>query len=249
MNSINRPDPEVIAALSEIGCDTVCSTLDGLGIKRNNIVGPLARVRGAKICGPALTLQFLPLREDQLGNYALPGKTAQETKKGVEGEEQLEKTSALWAVLMEVQPGDVIAVGKAFGVFKLKGGDTDFSLPRKDSKVGKGHRGIAVKTDPYLTFADAAKRRDFTVNSMGYDPLTGEILDPYGGRKDLENKILRVTDPQTFPEDPLRPLRAVQFLSRFDLQPDEDLIALTRTMVEAKQLQDRLPSDCRIQQS
>jgi len=110
LNAINRPDPEVIAALSEIGCDTICSTLDGLGIKRNNIVGPVARVPGTKICGPALTLQFLPLREDQLGNFALPGKTAEETKKEVEGEEQLEKTSALWAVLMEVQPGDVIAV-------------------------------------------------------------------------------------------------------------------------------------------
>ena len=87
MNAINRPDPEVIAALSEIGCDTICSTLDGLGIKRNNIVGPVARVPGTKICGPALTLQFLPLREDQLGNFALPGKTAEETKKEVEGEE------------------------------------------------------------------------------------------------------------------------------------------------------------------
>ena len=110
MSTINRPSPDVIEVLSEIGCDTICSTLDGLGIKRNNIVGPIARVPGSKICGPALTLQFLPLREDQLGNFALPGKTAEETKKAVEGEEQLEKTSALWAVLMEVQPGDVIAV-------------------------------------------------------------------------------------------------------------------------------------------
>ena len=81
MNSIDRPAPDVIEALGEIGCDTICSTLDGLGVKRNNIVGPIARVPGSRICGPALTLSFLPMREDQLGNYALPGKTAEETKK------------------------------------------------------------------------------------------------------------------------------------------------------------------------
>jgi len=110
MSSINRPAADVIKALSEIGCDTICSTLDALGIRRNSIVGPIVRVPGSKICGPALTLQFLPQREDQLPNFALPGKTAEETKKEVEGEEQQEKTSALWAVLMEVQAGDVIVV-------------------------------------------------------------------------------------------------------------------------------------------
>ena len=133
---------------------------------------------------------------------------------------------------------EVVLVGKAFGVLKVKGLDTDFSLPRKDSKVGKGHRGISVETDPDLSFPDAARRRDFTINSMGLDPLTGEILDPFEGRRDLKNRVLRVTDSITFPEDPLRPLRAVQFLSRFDLTPDDTLTSLTRSMVSRGELQE-----------
>ncbi|MDP6958073.1 MAG: polynucleotide adenylyltransferase [Planctomycetota bacterium] len=136
------------------------------------------------------------------------------------------------------QSSEVVSVGKAFGVLKVKGIDTDFSLPRKDSKVGKGHRGIAVETDPGLSFPDAARRRDFTINSMGLDPLTGEILDPFDGRGDLKNRVLRVTDPKTFPEDPLRPLRAVQFLSRFDLTAEETLTSLTRSMVSRGDLQE-----------
>ncbi len=132
--------------------------------------------------------------------------------------------------------GEVITVGKSFGVLMVKGLDVDFALPRRDSKVAKGHRGIAVETDPGLSFPEAARRRDFTANSMGFDPLTGEWLDPFDGRADLEKGILRATDPKTFPEDPLRPLRAVQFLGRFDLKPDPELVPLCRSMVDAGML-------------
>ncbi|MFG0316164.1 MAG: hypothetical protein ACF8XB_02730, partial [Planctomycetota bacterium JB042] len=74
--------------------------------------------------------------------------------------------------------GRVDAVGRAFGVFRVSGLDVDFSLPRRDSKVGRGHRGFDVAVDPHLGFEEAARRRDLTVNAMGFDPLTGELLDP-----------------------------------------------------------------------
>ena len=122
--------------------------------------------------------------------------------------------------------GRTRTVGRSFGVIRVDGLDADFSLPRRDNKTGPGHRGFAVEVVPDLDFADAARRRDFRINSMGFDPLTGEVLDPHGGRADLGAKRLRVTDPAHFAEDPLRGLRAAQFAARFELRPDRKLIAL-----------------------
>ena len=126
--------------------------------------------------------------------------------------------------------GSVHAVGRAFGVFRVGGVDVDFSLPRRDSKRGTGHRGFDVAPDPWLEFADAARRRDLTVNSIGIDPLTGEVLDPHGGRRDLERRVLRATDPSRFPEDPLRGLRVAQIAARLEMTPDAELAALCRTL-------------------
>ena len=126
--------------------------------------------------------------------------------------------------------GRVHAVGRAFGVFRVGGIDVDFSLPRRDSKRGPGHRGFDVTPDPSLEFAEAARRRDLTVNSIGTDPLTGEVLDPHGGRRDLERRVLRATDPSRFPEDPLRGLRVAQLAARLEMAPDEELVALCRAL-------------------
>ena len=126
--------------------------------------------------------------------------------------------------------GSVHAVGRAFGVLRVGGIDIDFSLPRRDSKRGPGHRGFDVTPDPSLDFAQAARRRDLTVNSIGIDPLTGEVLDPHGGRRDLERRVLRATDPERFPEDPLRGLRVAQLAARLEMEPDEELVALCRTL-------------------
>ena len=95
-----------------------------------------------------------------------------------------------------------------------------------DNKTGPGHRGFAIEIAPDLDFAAASRRRDFRVNSMGFDPLTGEVLDPHGGREDLIAKRLRVTDASHFAEDPLRGLRAAQFTARFELEPDRELLDL-----------------------
>ncbi len=119
--------------------------------------------------------------------------------------------------------GEVIHIGRAFGVFRVKGLDIDFSLPRRDSKIRPGHTGFEVSYDPGMTFAEAARRRDLTMNAIGLDPVTLEYLDPHGGRRDLREKRLRATDPVHFPEDPLRGLRVAGFAARFEMAPDEEL--------------------------
>ena len=109
--------------------------------------------------------------------------------------------------------GRVELVGESFQVYKI--GSIDISLPRRESKAGRGHKGFAVAGDPSMSLADAARRRDFTVNAISWDPLTDEYLDPFRGRDDLTARILRVVDPATFGDDSLRVLRAVQFAARF----------------------------------
>jgi tRNA nucleotidyltransferase (CCA-adding enzyme) len=130
--------------------------------------------------------------------------------------------------------GEVNAVGDAFTVFKvahLEGLDAvDVSLPRRDSKVGPGHRGIAVVGDPDLSVEEAARRRDFTINALLYDPLADEVKDPHGGRADLAARRLRAVDAATFGEDPLRALRAVQLAARFELTVDPDTARLCAAM-------------------
>ncbi len=131
--------------------------------------------------------------------------------------------------------GRVDAVGQAFRVYKLGGvagvrGALDVSLPRRDSKAGPGHRGIAVTGDPFLSPEEAARRRDFTINALMLDPATGELLDAWGGRRDLEARLLRAVDEATFADDPLRALRGVQLAARFELRVDEATARLCASM-------------------
>jgi tRNA nucleotidyltransferase (CCA-adding enzyme) len=124
--------------------------------------------------------------------------------------------------------GRVEAVGESFQVYKV--GGIDVSLPRRDSKAGRGHRGFVVSGDPDMTIAEAARRRDFTVNAMSWDPLTGEYLDPFDGRRDLDRRLLRIVDPATFADDSLRVLRAVQLAARFGFVLDDRTRAICREM-------------------
>ncbi len=130
--------------------------------------------------------------------------------------------------------GDVNSVGKSFGVCKLKFDDLDldFSFPRSDSKIDKGHKGFEIKIDSSLDFKTATSRRDFTINAIGYDIQTKEILDLFNGREDLKNRILRAVDIDKFQEDPLRVLRAVQFSSRFNLSIDNELFLTCQNMIK-----------------
>jgi len=129
-----------------------------------------------------------------------------------------------------VRWGKVDLVGQSFGVIKLTTGSEhsyDFTIPRRDSKIGAGHKGFAVEFDPTITPQDAAARRDFTINSLMLDPRTGQLLDFFGGKADLERRILRHTSA-AFVEDPLRVLRGMQFAARFNLEPAPETIALCR---------------------
>ncbi|MDQ6785614.1 MAG: HD domain-containing protein [Acidobacteriota bacterium] len=123
--------------------------------------------------------------------------------------------------------GKVDAVGEAFTVYKL-GNDLDVAIPRRERKTGKGHRGFIVEGDKDMSFAEAANRRDFTVNAILQDALNGEIIDVYGGQEDIKNKILRVVSRETFAEDSLRVFRAAQFAARLEFEIEADTIEICR---------------------
>lgn len=127
------------------------------------------------------------------------------------------------------QFGTVNVVGEAFAVYKL-GPDLDVSVPRRERKTGKGHRGFVIEGDESMTLAEAAQRRDFTINAILEDPLSGEIIDPHGGKRDLADRILRAVSPETFGEDSLRVLRAAQFAARFDFEIEPQTVTLCRTL-------------------
>lgn len=114
---------------------------------------------------------------------------------------------------------EVNAVGEAFTVYKV-GRDLDVSIPRRERKVSNGHRGFAIEGDPNMSFEDACRRRDFTVNAILKDALTGEIIDPFDGRADIERQLLRMVSAETFAEDSLRVLRACQFAARLEFDID-----------------------------
>ena len=125
--------------------------------------------------------------------------------------------------------GPVNVVGEAFTVYKI-GHDLDVSLPRRERRQGRGHRAFIIEGDPLMSFEEATRRRDFTINAMLEDPLSGEIIDPFGGRTDLENKCLRVVSRETFAEDSLRVLRAAQFAARFEFEIEAETIELCRAI-------------------
>ena len=125
--------------------------------------------------------------------------------------------------------GDVNAVGEAFTVYKI-GSDLDISIPRRERKVGTGHKGFVIEGDPNMTGEEASKRRDFTINAILQDVLTGEIVDCFGGQEDIKNKLIRHVSSETFAEDSLRVLRAAQFAARFDFDIDPETVAICKTI-------------------
>lgn len=125
------------------------------------------------------------------------------------------------------QFGPVNVVGEAFTVYKL-GQHLDVSIPRRERKAGRGHKGFVIEGDPSMSVDEATRRRDFTINAILQDPLTGEWIDPYHGRRDIEQRILRAVSAETFAEDSLRVLRAAQFAARFQFDIDKDTVALCR---------------------
>ncbi len=134
----------------------------------------------------------------------------------------------LYAILSDV--GEPLTFGSSFGVYSLRGHRIDIAMPRKEHATGRGHRDFAVSVDPFIGIEEAARRRDFTINALMEDVLTGEIVDPFGGRKDLADGLIRHIDAATFVEDPLRVLRAAQFAARFGFRVADGTIALCKTI-------------------
>ena len=130
---------------------------------------------------------------------------------------------ALLARLGRVEP-----VGQSFPVFKI--GAVDVALPRRESKTGRGHKGFTVVGDPDMSFEEAVRRRDFTINAIGWDPLNDEYIDPCGGQTDLAHRVLKVVDPERFADDSLRVLRAMQFAARFDLTLEPESANICRAI-------------------
>ncbi len=131
------------------------------------------------------------------------------------------------ALLAERHPID--RVGQAFGILKLRGLPVDVSVPRRESKTGLGHRGFLVQADPTLTPREAVLRRDFTINAILYDPLRDELIDPVGGEADLRRRVLRHVS-EKFAEDPLRVLRGMQLVARFELTAAAATVDLCRSL-------------------
>jgi tRNA nucleotidyltransferase (CCA-adding enzyme) len=119
-------------------------------------------------------------------------------------------------------------VGQSFPVFKI--GAVDVALPRRESKTGRGHKGFTVVGDPDMSFEEAVRRRDFTINAIGWDPLNDEYIDPCGGQTDLAHRVLKVVDPERFADDSLRVLRAMQFAARFDLTLEPESANICRAI-------------------
>jgi len=146
---------------------------------------------------------------------------------------------ALYEILKTI--GEPLTFGRSFGVFALRGEDIDIAMPRRERATGAGHRDFEIDVDPYIGTENAARRRDFTINSLMRDVLTGELIDHFGGREDLDKGVIRHIDAATFVEDPLRVLRGAQFAARFgfeiagetiDLCGGIDLSALSKERVE-----------------
>ncbi len=154
----------------------------------------------------------------------------------------LQSMEVLETILLEF--GSVNLVGKSFGVLKFvhDNEEYDFSFPRLESKVSKGHRGFDVQVDGKMDFKTASKRRDFTVNAMGYDIERKAFLDPFNGQRDIEERVLRHIDDNSFVEDPLRVYRAVQFSARFSFDLTEETTRLCAKMVDEGLLEE-LPKE------
>lgn len=130
--------------------------------------------------------------------------------------------------------------GESFQAIKvfLEDASIDVTIPRRDSKTSTGHKGFEVTGDPSMTITEAARRRDFTINTFAADPLTGKIYDPFNGLDDLRSGILRAVDVERFADDPLRVYRGVQFMARMGLTVEQETEQLLVSMVAEGMLEE-----------
>ena len=150
----------------------------------------------------------------------------------------------LTRVMKSLDPSWVDTVGASFGVLKAQFGEyaVDVSVPRSDSRPDLGDGSVSVSGDPWMSIREAARRRDFTINAMAIDPLSGRIFDYFEGQQDLQRKVLRATDAERFADDPLRVLRAAQFAARLEFSIEPRTIELCRAITSTPEFAE-LPAD------
>lgn len=117
--------------------------------------------------------------------------------------------------------------GKIFGVYDIEG--KEFALARKERKSGIGHKEFDIMIDKEISIKEDLARRDITINSMAKEVLTGKIIDPYGGKQDLENKMIRATT-KAFKEDPLRVYRVARFASQLNFMVENQTIKMMKEL-------------------
>ncbi len=126
--------------------------------------------------------------------------------------------------------GERLTMGASFGIMGLRHYELDIAMPRSETATGRGHKDFAVFVDPFIGEEKAARRRDFTMNALMQDVLSGEILDFFGGREDMRRGLIRHVDDRSFVEDPLRALRAAQFAARFGFTVAAETTELSAAM-------------------
>ncbi|MBO5994202.1 MAG: HD domain-containing protein [Firmicutes bacterium] len=139
--------------------------------------------------------------------------------------------------------GEPMSVGESFGIYSLKGLDLDIAMPRREHAIGRGHRDFEVEVDPFIGVEKAASRRDFTINALMEDALTGEIIDPFGGRQDLKAGVIRHVNDDSFREDPLRVFRGAQFAARFGFGIASETLEICKTMAVSELSPERVEGE------
>lgn len=190
-------------------------------------------------------LRILRLLREKGGRGVLVGGCVRDAMLGLEGKDfdievygmTLEQLESALAGQFEYSP-----VGMSFGVLKVHSLEIDIALPRRENKIGAGHRGFVIASDPNMEFAEAARRRDFTLNAMMYDPLREELIDPLGGEQDLRHRLLRHCSSH-FSEDPLRVLRGMQFAARFGFDVAPATVELCKGLSQEELPAERLAGE------
>lgn len=149
----------------------------------------------------------------------------------------------LKAILSEID--EPMTFGESFGIYSLKGIDLDIAMPRMEHATGRGHRDFEVDVDPFIGTEKAAMRRDFTINAMMRDVLSGEIVDHFGGLDDLEKGIIRHVNDKSFAEDPLRVFRAAQFAARFGFSVADETVEICKKMNVGELSSERVEGELR----
>ena len=126
--------------------------------------------------------------------------------------------------------GERLTMGASFGIMGLRHYELDIAMPRSETATGRGHKDFEVFVDPFLGEEKAACRRDFTMNALMQDVLTGEVLDFFGGQDDILHRRIRHVNDQSYAEDPLRVFRAAQFAARFGFEVAEETVRLSASM-------------------